>query len=91
VPLLKQALRDTSSAEVRVRIGRLLESQKARGGELSAEQRGILRSVRVLEQVGTPEARRLLEMLAKEDLPPVLIAEVKSALGRLARPSAGPP
>jgi hypothetical protein len=91
VPLLKQALRDTSSPEVRVRIGRLLEGQKLRGGELSAEQRVVLRSVRVLEQVGTPEARRLLEMLAEEDLPPALIAEVKSALGRLARPTAGQP
>jgi hypothetical protein len=80
-PFLKKALAETKSPEVRRRIEALLAR---RGGDdgLTGDQLRQLRAVRVLEQVGTPEARELLETLSKESLPPALGSEVKIALQR---------
>jgi RNA polymerase sigma factor (sigma-70 family) len=80
---LRQALAGKPSAEVARRLEELL---KALGGAaaLTAEQQRDVRAVRVLEQAGTPEAKKLLEAL--KDSPGWWVAqEAKEALERLER------
>jgi RNA polymerase sigma factor (sigma-70 family) len=80
---LRLALVAEPSPEVKTRVERLLKSL----GEarlLTAEQQRDVRAVRVLEQAGTPEAKQLLEVLAK-DAPGWWVAqEAKEALRRMA-------
>jgi hypothetical protein len=55
-------------------------------------QRRALRAVAVLEQIGTPEARQVLEVLRQGPAEARLTREAKAALTRLARrPDAEPP
>jgi RNA polymerase sigma factor (sigma-70 family) len=61
-PLLRKALEENPSPEARQRLKHLLE--KAKGTDLSAEQRRQLQALEALEHSGTAEARRLLEDLA---------------------------
>jgi dipeptidyl aminopeptidase/acylaminoacyl peptidase len=79
---VRQALAGKPSAEARVRLGNVLDKL---GGEsaLTPEQNRDLRAVRVLEGVGTPEARKLLESLVKESPGWWVSQEAKAALGRL--------
>jgi RNA polymerase sigma factor (sigma-70 family) len=80
---LRAALAAGPSAEVKTRVERLL-NLLGEGRPLTAEQQRDVRAVRVLEQVGTPEAHKLLEALAK-DAPGWWVAqEAKEALQRLA-------
>jgi WD40 repeat protein len=82
-PALRKALADRPSAEVRRRIRDILDkfaSVKFDGSELRA-----IRGAEVLEYVGTPEARRLLESLAKGKPESRLTREAKEALDRLAK------
>jgi hypothetical protein len=79
-PTLRAALAGQPSAEVRRRVGRLL-------GKLDAPpsapgRRREIRAVEVLERAGTPEARRLLEKLAKGAPAARLTREAKAALER---------
>src|SRR5262249_46363391 len=63
-PTLRAALAAGPSAEARLRLEKLL---KPLGSvELTAEQQRDVRAVRLLEQAGTPESRKLLETLLKE-------------------------
>ncbi|MBL8794104.1 MAG: sigma-70 family RNA polymerase sigma factor [Planctomycetia bacterium] len=80
LPLLRGRLMDQPSLEVRTRIEQVLERM---GGFPEAELVVPVRAVRVLEAVGTPEARRLLETLAAgpPGAPPTLAA--RAALARL--------
>jgi hypothetical protein len=81
-PLLEQALKNNPSAEVRHRIGLLLRQRK--GGN-SAQQR-IENAVRVLEYLGTPEAAKCLQQLAKgQDGDPVS-ESARAALKRIKSP-----
>jgi hypothetical protein len=83
-PFLKKALAETKSLEARRRIEALLANRADDG--LTSDQLQVLRAVRVLEQIGTRQARELLESLAKESLPPALGSEVKIALQRWKKP-----
>jgi WD40 repeat protein len=76
-PALREALQGQPSLEVRRRIERLL-------ADLLVVRR-TLRAVRVLEQIGTPEARRVLETLARGEEGMRLTGGAQAALGRLAR------
>jgi WD40 repeat protein len=79
---LKEALAAERSAEVRKRIGRLLEEmEQARKGRRTDW------SVRLLERIGTAEARTLLEALARgaDGAPPT--EDAAAALRRLDKPS----
>jgi RNA polymerase sigma factor (sigma-70 family) len=81
-PLLRKTLEGTPSAEVRKRVQALLNQ---------IVQPTSLRPARVasvLEQIGTPEARRLLETLAERAAEAELRQEAKAALQRLARRTA---
>jgi WD40 repeat protein len=81
---MRQALAAGPSLEVKTRLTRLLHLL---GGDrpLSADQQRDVRAVRVLEQIGTPEARKLLETLVKEAPGWWVTQEAKLAIERLAQ------
>jgi WD40 repeat protein len=79
-PALRKALKETPSLEVRKRVERVLE-------KLEGESRlGAQRALEVLERLGTPEARKLLEALADGAPDAWLTREARSARGRLDNP-----
>jgi hypothetical protein len=80
---LDQALKQSPSPEARRRMERLLG--QLRGLPPTAELLRALRAVEVLEHVGTPQARELLETLARGTTEARLTQEAKAALGRLSR------
>jgi RNA polymerase sigma factor (sigma-70 family) len=87
-PALSKALAGQPSAEQRRRLKELLREL---GPECSPERLRELRSVEVLEHLGTPDARQALGSLAKGAAEARLTREAKASLGRLAgRPTAGP-
>jgi hypothetical protein len=81
-PTLRKALAGQPSPELRQRIQQLLEQLETAP---SAERLQALRAVEVLEIVGTPEARRLLEALASGAPEARLTQEAKASLERLTK------
>jgi WD40 repeat protein len=83
---LRKALAGKPSAEMRRAIEDLLDKlkEKAAAPGPSDQVRG-LRAVEVLEDVGTPEARKVLEALAKGGADAPLTAGAREALARLGR------
>ncbi len=79
--LLKKNLAESKSPEVRRRIEALLTNRADEDGP-TGDQVQQLRAIRVLEQIGTSEARELLEGLSKRPLTPAVGSEVKIALER---------
>jgi RNA polymerase sigma factor (sigma-70 family) len=75
-PLLREAARKAASAEVRVRVLRIL-------GGLDADLRRSGRAVEMLEMIGTPQARRMLGELARGAAGAGLTRDAAAALGRL--------
>jgi RNA polymerase sigma factor (sigma-70 family) len=86
---LEKALADGPTLDKRQRLEPLLE--KLNGPVTDPELRRALRAVEVLEHIGTPEARQLLESLAKGAPHARLTKEAKSSLDRLAKRPASPP
>jgi WD40 repeat protein len=82
-PALRKALADHPSAETRRRLERLVDNLD--GPVTGADALRRIRAVEVLERIGTPEARRLLEALASGDPDSRLTQEAKASLERLAR------
>jgi hypothetical protein len=80
---LRKALAETRSAEVRRRVGRLLEGLESEAGTLSPDGLRLRRAIRVLEWSATPEARKILEGLAASDGAGELAADLRQALERL--------
>jgi RNA polymerase sigma factor (sigma-70 family) len=81
-PLLRERLGAKPPLEVRKRIEELLSQMKVlHAGEVV---RGV-RAMAVLEQIGTSEARRLLERLAQGAPEARLTREAKASLKRLAK------
>jgi RNA polymerase sigma factor (sigma-70 family) len=80
-PLFREALAGKPSAEVRKALEELLSRDLyvLRSGELL---RGV-RAVEVLERLGTPEARQVLEALAKGAAEARLTREARAAVKRL--------
>jgi RNA polymerase sigma factor (sigma-70 family) len=87
-PALRQALEGRPSAEVRRRIEGWLREWE--DGVPAPERLRVLRAVEVLENVGSPEARRLLETLAGGAAEARLTHEAAAALRRLARRAEAP-
>jgi hypothetical protein len=83
-PALRSALAAGPSAETRARLERLLKGLGGEGRALTAGQQRDVRAVRVLGQAGTPEARALLEALAKDSAGWWVTQEAKEALRRTA-------
>jgi RNA polymerase sigma factor (sigma-70 family) len=82
-PALRKVLDGQPSAEVRRQVQRLLG--KLDGPVRAAEVLRGLRAIEVLEQIGTAEARRLLERLARAAPGGRIEKEAKAALERLAK------
>jgi WD40 repeat protein len=81
-PLLRKALVDPPSLEVRRRVERLLEKQS--GPLASPEILRLVRAVEVLEHIGNREARQVLQALAQGQGDTWLTRETKGAMRRLA-------
>jgi WD40 repeat protein len=80
---LRQAVKRTTSAEVRKRINQIIE-----GAETGAPDPDHLRELRaneVLEQIGTPEARDLLRRLAETAVSNRTVRDAAESLKRLDR------
>ena len=79
---LRTALAGNSSLEVRRRVEMILEQLEP---SKSLARLRALRAVEVLEHIGTPEAREVLEKLANGAPEARLTQEAKASLGRLAK------
>ncbi len=82
VPNLRQALAAAPPPEVRRRLATLLEM--AEEGRWTPEPLRTLRAIEVLEQIGSAEARTVLETLAGGAPAARLTREAKASLKRLA-------
>jgi WD40 repeat protein len=81
-PALRKALAGPQpSLELRRRMERLLE--RLDGATLEPERLRSLRAIEVLEQIATPDARRVLEALAKGTPGVGLTQEARAALARI--------
>jgi hypothetical protein len=84
-PALRQALAGKASLELRRRLERLLDRIVTRS--YTAEQLRELRSITVLEHMGTEEARQVLQHIAQGAEEATLTQEAKATLQRLTRRS----
>jgi HEAT repeat protein len=82
-PTLRQAVKESPSAEVRKRAADLLD--RLEGPMQSHDRLRLIRAVEVVEQIGTPEAKAQLEAWAKEAPEARLSQEAKKALAKLQR------
>jgi WD40 repeat protein len=86
---LRQALKEVPPLEARRRMEQLLAELRRPINEPDLLR--SLRAVEVLERIGTPQARRVLEKLARGDPEARLTADAKASLDRLAkRGTSGP-
>jgi WD40 repeat protein len=84
-PALRRALEGEVSAEMRLRINRLLEPLGTPPGSPPSADLIRLRVVEALEANGTEEARGTLAELAKDSANAELMREAKASLERLSR------
>src|SRR5262249_33766457 len=82
-PALEKTAHETVSAEVRRRVQDMLE--KFHGPVTGPERVRGLRAVEVLELIGTPEARQILQTLAGGAPGSRVTQDAKSSLERLAK------
>jgi hypothetical protein len=82
-PVLRVAVGKTKSAEVRRRLGALVERWSK--APLTMEDLRVLRGVEVLEAIGTAEARQVLKVLSEGASEALLTREAQAALQRLRR------
>jgi RNA polymerase sigma factor (sigma-70 family) len=80
-PYLEKTLKSAASAEVRVRVKRILEQQQV--AALPPEQLRQLRAVMVLELIGDGESKKLLKRWADSPAGALLTMEASAALKRL--------
>ncbi|HEX5270460.1 MAG TPA: hypothetical protein VFW33_08240, partial [Gemmataceae bacterium] len=85
---LRQAVKDPPSAEAARRIKELLK--RIEDGSVSAGRLREARALEVLEAVGTAEARKVLEELARGAADAALTQEAKASLSRLSTGPAAP-
>jgi WD40 repeat protein len=83
IPALSESLKAEPPLETRKRIEQLLE--RLTGGILSGDRLRLVRALEVLEEVGTPEARRVLETLAGGAPGALPTREARAILDRLGR------
>jgi HEAT repeat protein len=82
---IDQAMHKTDSAEVKIRCEAIFETIDRPFPVAGSELLRRWRAIQVLERIGTPEAREVLEMLAKESTSLRERRESKAALDRLSR------
>ena len=81
LPALQKTLAATLSAEVRLRVEALLEKLST----FTPERLRLMRAIMVLEQIGSPEAKQLLETVSKDAEGTLLREDAKAALKRMQR------
>jgi hypothetical protein len=86
---LRKTLEGNPSAELKRRVQSLLEKLDPK--EDDPMQRRLLRAIEVLERIGSPEARRLLQKLVKEASDPNTAREAQASLERLRKAGKGAP
>jgi WD40 repeat protein len=74
-PTIRKVLASTSSIEVRVRLEKILAQNRL----------GLLRALEVLESIGTPEAQKVVQGLAKGAELAELTVEARATLARMER------
>jgi DNA-directed RNA polymerase subunit F len=82
---LREALQEKPSIEQEKRIQQILSGIKNFNSSISTKLLAEIRAIKLLEQIGTPEAKELLEELAKGAESALLTHEAKDALRRLHR------
>jgi len=82
---LRLALQESPGAEVRKRVETLLGKLKIPQGEQGLQPRSVLLALAVLEEIGTPGARQVLEDLSKGTTQSMVTREAGAALERLAK------
>jgi WD40 repeat protein len=82
---LRLALEGSPSTEARLRLQTALDRIKAQGGAQGFQPRGIRLALAILEEIGSPDARRVLDDLAKGPPGLVVTREAGAALERLAK------
>lgn len=80
-PYLEETLKSSESAEVRVRVKRILEQKQ--DAALTSEQIRQIRAVMVLELIGDGESKNLLQRWAGGPVGALLTMEASAALKRL--------
>jgi RNA polymerase sigma factor (sigma-70 family) len=90
-PALRAAAARTDSAEVRNRVGQLLEAIRAGRNNPSGASLRSLRALRVLGQLDTPESRQLLAELAGGEPSARLTQEARSVSRTLRPPDTARP
>jgi hypothetical protein len=88
-PSLRQALAKRPSMEMRRSLQELLSQLEEMRKEPSGDVLRVMRAVEVLEQIGTQDARRVLEGLTRGVPGERLTREAQIALGRLDRKQPG--
>jgi WD40 repeat protein len=86
---LRKTLEGKPSLEVRRRIEALFDTRKA--GTVNLDKVREARAIEALELVGGPDARTLLDKLAKGPSEAALTQDAKAALDRLSQKEATPP
>jgi WD40 repeat protein len=89
-PSLKKAMGGDLSLEMKRRIEQL-EEEMVGGKALSPEDLRQLRAAEVLERIGSPDARQVLEVLAKGAPGAELTRDAQAAAERLARKNSATP
>jgi len=84
-PACRKALAGKPSLDFRRRLEALLERQAREARHPSPERLRDLRAVEVLERMGTPEAQRVLRIVAAGAPGAWLTREARASLERLAR------
>jgi WD40 repeat protein len=90
-PALLAALQKHPALELRQRLERVLNQLVNQRYNLSGDRLRLYRAVEILEQIGTPEARQILETLSHGATGALLTREAKAARERLSRQAVAHP
>jgi RNA polymerase sigma factor (sigma-70 family) len=90
VPACRKALAASPSAEARRRLEAIVSKCEQERRTPSGDALRMVRALEVLEHIGTPEARRLLEMIAGGTPEARQTREAKASVERLAERSSAP-
>ena len=80
IPALQKALAERPSLEIRRRLEPMLD--ELTGSILTPEQIRVVRAIEVLDKIGTPEARQVLERLASGAAGSLTTRQAQAALER---------
>jgi hypothetical protein len=90
-PALRKTLAERPDPDVRLRMVQLLGGVEDIAGTAAGRERQAVHGLRVLERIGTAEARAVLEEVAARPGDSLLSKEAKACLERLDRPAAPKP